>query len=212
MKYFKTGIPILLVLTGTMIVLSGCDGASGHQGVMETIKAANAPVEMIKATHEIPPEPLVRVSEEYQGGIFYTQARKDKMERFECSSCHTDDGATINDTREAVHGNIKLNHGAVTNPDACDTCHNMSDRNYLATEAVAKIDFDHSYQLCGTCHFRQKKDWVGGAHGKRIQNWAGKRAVLNCASCHSPHSPRFAKRWPATFSPPDDVLADKVEE
>jgi predicted CXXCH cytochrome family protein len=24
---------------------------------------------------------------------------------------------------------------------------------------------------------------------------------LNCVSCHNPHSPRFEKRFPATYSP-----------
>ncbi len=51
-----------------------------------------------------------------------------------------------------------------------------------------KIDFDHSYQLCGQCHFRQKRDWLGGAHGKRETYWAGERVVRNCTSCHNPHS------------------------
>jgi formate-dependent nitrite reductase cytochrome c552 subunit len=26
--------------------------------------------------------------------------------------------------------------------------------------------------------------------------------VYNCASCHNPHSPRFEKRFPATYSVP----------
>ena len=43
---------------------------------------------------------------------------------------------------------------------------------------------------------------VGGAHGKRLSYWAGQRVVTNCASCHNPHSPRFEKRWPVTYSPP----------
>jgi predicted CXXCH cytochrome family protein len=26
--------------------------------------------------------------------------------------------------------------------------------------------------------------------------------VKNCTACHDPHSPRFQKRWPVTYSPP----------
>jgi hypothetical protein len=43
---------------------------------------------------------------------------------------------------------------------------------------------------------------MGGAHGKRVTNWAGTRVVKSCTSCHDPHSPLFKKRWPKTYSPP----------
>jgi formate-dependent nitrite reductase cytochrome c552 subunit len=101
-----------------------------------------------------------------------------------------------------AHGEIVLHHGSQARPLSCYTCHNKEVRDFLVTEQGTKIDMDHSYQMCGQCHFRQKKDWVGGAHGKRISYWAGKRVVKNCASCHDPHSPRFKKRWPVIYSPP----------
>jgi predicted CXXCH cytochrome family protein len=28
--------------------------------------------------------------------------------------------------------------------------------------------------------------------------------VFNCTTCHNPHSPRFEKRFPATYSVPID--------
>jgi len=212
MNVFKKVIPVLLVWGGMLLAFSGCEGVSGHQDVMELIKAADKPVESMKPTEALPSAPLVIVKEPYQGGPFYTQSRKSEIGRFQCSSCHTGKDVTINQAKEAAHGDIKLFHGAVDDPNACDTCHNLSDRDYLGTDSIAKIDFDHSYQLCGTCHFRQKKDWVGGAHGKRVQNWAGQRVVQNCTGCHNPHSPRFSKRWPATFSLPDSVLPDQEDE
>ncbi|MGB5884125.1 MAG: hypothetical protein WBG28_08515, partial [Desulfobulbales bacterium] len=67
-----------------------------------------------------------------------------------------------------------------------------------------QIDFDHSYLLCGQCHFRPKRDWLGGAHGKRVTYWAGKRVVMNCTSCHNPHSPAFKTKMPETYSLPLD--------
>jgi len=103
---------------------------------------------------------------------------------------------------EIAHGNITLDHGGQDKPLSCYTCHKKDDRNFLVTEEGSKIDMDHSYQMCGHCHFRQKKDWMGGAHGKRVSYWAGTRVVKTCTSCHDPHSPHFEKRWPKTYSPP----------
>ena len=144
----------------------------------------------------------VLVKEEYQGGLFRTETRKDKMERFQCSRCHDKKVVTTARAAEVAHGDVVLVHGSKEKPLACLTCHKDEDRDLLVTEAGIDVDLDHSYQLCGHCHFRQKKDWVGGAHGKRIEYWAGERVVMNCTSCHDPHSPRFAKRWPATYSSP----------
>ena len=99
-----------------------------------------------------------------------------------------------------AHGEIVLNHGSEARPLSCYTCHKKDERDFLITEEGTKIDMDHSYQMCGQCHFRQKKDWVGGAHGKRVSWWAGDRVVKNCTSCHDPHAPRFKKQWPETYS------------
>ncbi len=97
---------------------------------------------------------------------------------------------------------IKIIHGGTNEPLPCYTCHSKINRDFLNTSKNNKIDFNHVYEMCGECHFRQKKDWIGGAHGKRVTYWAGERVVKNCTSCHAPHSPRFKKRWPATYSAP----------
>lgn len=206
MKFTKKVMPFLMVLSGMILTLSGCEGVSSHQGVMDIVSVADKPVEKGQVSTVIPPQPLVLVKAMHRGNTFFTQTRKDKMERFQCSSCHIGMENPINEAREVVHGNIILNHGAVKNQNACDTCHSLAERDFLAKDSTVKIDFNHSYELCGSCHFRQKKDWIGGAHGKRVQNWAGKRVVQNCVSCHNPHSPRFEKRWPTTFSRSDNVL------
>lgn len=146
----------------------------------------------------------VLARERYQGGTFRVLARKDKIERYRCSSCHTttppqqvmaNSGATL------THGAIRLNHGQAGSLNCID-CHHPQERDYLEDKKGNKIDFDHSYQLCGQCHFRQKSDWIGGAHGKRASYWSGERVIFNCTTCHNPHSPRFAKRFPVTYSPP----------
>ncbi len=131
-------------------------------------------------------------------------ARKELIERYKCSSCHTDKPVDVNLGMELTHGNVQLEHGSEGQALTCIDCHHPDDRDYLEDKKGRKIDFDHSYQLCGQCHFRQKRDWLGGAHGKRASNWAGERVVFNCATCHDPHSPRFEKRFPATYSVPID--------
>ena len=177
---------------------------SDQDDVQEIYKNATAPFDDEKKVDSVLPltDKTVLVKERYQKGRFWTETRKDKMERFTCSKCHDNKNVTVVRAAEMAHGHIVLDHGGRTKPLSCFTCHNKDERDYLVTEAGEKVDMDHSYRMCGQCHFRQKKDWVGGAHGKRIYYWAGKRVVKNCASCHDPHSPRFEKRWPKTYSPP----------
>jgi hypothetical protein len=177
---------------------------SEEGGVTEIYKQATAPVDdetKIDAAVVVP-DKTVRVLSRYKGGVFRTETRKDKMERFQCSRCHNNKDVKVAKAAEIAHGEIFLDHGGVEKPLSCFTCHKENDRDYLETEAGVKVDMDHSYELCGQCHFRQKKDWVGGAHGKRVSNWAGERVVQSCVSCHDPHSPHFDKRWPKTYSPP----------
>jgi len=192
------------ILAAALLILPTGAAYSAEGGVVETYKNATAPFD--DATHVEAVLPLavktVPVSERYRGKLFYTETRKDKLERFSCSKCHNNQPVQIPRSAEMAHGKIALAHGSEDRPLSCFTCHKKDERDYLVTEQGMKVDMDHSYQMCGQCHFRQKKDWVGGAHGKRISNWAGQRVVQNCTACHNPHSPRFEKRWPATYSPP----------
>jgi len=186
-----------------LLILSGLNVYATKDGVVQTIKEATAPVNQGKID-SLPPlsEDVVLVKEKYQGGWFWTQTRKDKMERFKCSQCHNNKKVTTAQATEIAHADIVLDHGDKKKPLNCFTCHKEDERDALVTENGLKVDMDHSYQMCGQCHFRQKKDWLGGAHGKRVSLWAGKRVVTNCTACHDPHSPRFEKRWPKTYSPP----------
>ena len=192
-------ISLLLVISGGWTAYS-----AGLGGVTRIYKSANAPFDDEKYVQSVIelPDDIVRVRSRYQGGFFWTETRRDKIERFKCSQCHNDKPVNIAQATEMAHGDIKLDHGGREKPLSCFTCHNKQERDSLETEAGVKVDMDHSYQMCAQCHFRQLKDWVGGAHGKRVSYWAGKRVVQNCVSCHNPHSPRFKKRWPVTYSPP----------
>jgi hypothetical protein len=149
-------------------------------------------------------ERSVLAEEKDQRGSFRVLARKQEITRYACSSCHNDKPVKVNAAKELTHGNIVIDHGQGAQGLSCIDCHHPEERDFLHDKEGNKIDYDHSYQLCGQCHFRQKRDWLGGAHGKRVSNWAGERVIYNCATCHDPHSPRFEKRFPATYSVPLD--------
>ena len=197
-KYLFGSIALLLV------IFAGWTAHSAQGGVSLIYKNANTPFDDEKHVKSVLALPIdtVLVRTKYQGGFFWTETRKDKIKRFKCSQCHNNKSVSVARAAEMAHGDIKLDHGGREKPLSCFTCHNFEERDSLETEAGVKVDMDHSYQMCAQCHFRQKKDWVGGAHGKRVSYWAGQRVVKNCVSCHNPHSPRFEKRWPVTYSPP----------
>jgi formate-dependent nitrite reductase cytochrome c552 subunit len=199
---FKTGLFWISFLL--LLIFSWGYAFSEKDSVVEIYKNATAPFDDEKSVDSILliPDNTVPVETKYQGGFFWTETRKDKIERFKCSECHNNKDVKIARAAEIAHGDIILDHGGQDKPLSCYTCHKKDDRNFLVTEEGSKIDMDHSYQMCGQCHFRQKKDWVGGAHGKRVSYWAGTRVVKTCTSCHDPHSPLFEKRWPKTYSPP----------
>ena len=199
---FKTGL--IGTLTALLVIFSGRAVYSGEGGVTQIYKNATAPFDdgkKVAASLSVP-DRMVLVETRYRGNPFWTETRKDKVERFKCSQCHNNKTVAIKGAAEMAHGVIVLDHGSQERPLSCFTCHKEDARDFFEPEAGVKVDMDHSYQLCGQCHFRQKKDWVGGAHGKRISHWVGKRVVKNCTSCHDPHAPLFKKRWPATYSPP----------
>ena len=132
---------------------------------------------------------------------FHATKRDEKIKQFPCSSCHD---APLRKTRigdidnRQSHIDIQLKHASDTMMN-CQTCHNYKDMQTLVLLNTEPLDFNHSYQLCSQCHFEQARDWAGGAHGKRLAGWQGKRVVFNCTDCHNPHSPAFDKRWPLQF-------------
>jgi len=186
------------------IILSAGPAFTADDGVMQTINSATTPLDDGKRVDSVLPVPsnTVPVKTKYLGRLFRTETRKDKIERFKCSQCHNNKEVKITRAAEIAHGDIVVVHGGQGKPLACLTCHKEDERDYLVTELGSRVDMDHSYQMCGRCHFRERRDWVGGAHGKRVSYWAGERIVKNCTSCHDPHSPLFEKRWPKTYSPP----------
>lgn len=195
---------LLWITLALLFIFSGMIVYATDHGVVETIKKASAPFNDLKEVSSISlfGDNLIPVQVKHLGELFWTESRKDRIERFKCSQCHNNKKVSIARAAETTHGDIVLVHGGNKQPLQCFTCHDKDARDFLVTEKGVNVDLDHSYQLCGQCHFRQQKDWVGGAHGKRVSYWAGKRVVKNCTFCHNPHSPRFKKRWPKTYSRP----------
>ena len=195
---------LLYILPGFLVLFFALAAFSSQQGVMARIKKAVRKVDKpVRVETSIPmPKNIVKAIMEYQGGIFFTQARKSEIKRYKCSSCHNNKSVSIKNAAKIAHADIQVVHGETANILACYTCHSKDNPDYLVTSKGSKIDLDHVYNMCGQCHFRQKKDWIGGAHGKRVKYWAGERVVKNCTSCHNPHSPKFEIRWPKTYSVP----------
>ncbi len=196
------GGSIVLILA-FFLLNAGTGSASEKKSFLDTVKTVDEPFDN-RSVHQVQPvtQPTVLAGEEYQGGPFRVLARKEQIERYRCSSCHGDKEVKAKNAFALTHGNVVMQHGREGSALGCIDCHHPQDRDALEDKKGRKIDFDHSYQLCGQCHFRQKRDWLGGAHGKRVANWAGERVVYNCTTCHNPHAPRFAKRFPATYSVP----------
>jgi hypothetical protein len=180
--------------------------AIARQGsVLERIHGAEQQFDnmQVESTYQLSVKTVLS-KESYQEGVFMVLARKDAISRYRCSVCHTKKISQVRDGALITHGEIRINHGEGENELACIECHDRQDRDFLVDMKGKKIDFDHSYQLCGQCHFRPKRDWLGGAHGKRMTYWAGERVVMNCTSCHDPHSPAFKTKMPETYSLPLD--------
>ncbi|NJO55667.1 MAG: hypothetical protein HC834_04110 [Rhodospirillales bacterium] len=131
---------------------------------------------------------------------FETIARIPRMEGMPCSQCHNEPLAAVIAKRpkdQALsHWQVKLQHAPETVMN-CQTCHGTGNMDELVMLSGKPASFNEPYTLCAQCHATQAKDWAGGAHGKRLDGWAGKRVAENCTGCHNPHSPAFETRWPA---------------
>ncbi len=197
----------ILLISLIFVMARDAHTTSGQSHLESRIKSATTPIHTpigpaIAGTAAETTEKTVLAKTRNQGGYFWVKTRKDKIQRFKCSQCHNGQKVTIIHAKEMAHDDIVLSHGEKNKPLACNSCHDQDKRDLLFIEPGRLVDMDHSYQLCGRCHFREKKDWIGGAHGKRLSFWAGKRVVANCTYCHNPHSPKFEKRWPRTYSLP----------
>ncbi len=150
--------------------------AAAKQAADTTKAAAKVPATTVAALYPVAPPP-------FSDGVF------------PCSECH---GKTdvVNRTPHPVefHEDIVLHHDEKNR--WCLDCHDAQNRDKLHLADGRLIDFTESYRLCGQCHGPTLRNWKAGEHGKRTGMWNGEKQYLLCASCHSPHSPRFTPITP----------------
>lgn len=122
--------------------------------------------------------------------------RTPDLGQFPCTSCHLGKGTVLKDKRIGdAHQNITAVHPRQTG-GVCSTCHSADNVEQLALKSGENASLDHTYRLCAQCHFQQAERWAGGAHGKRLDGWQGRRVVMGCADCHDPHKPALEPRIP----------------
>lgn len=124
------------------------------------------------------------------------RARSPDLGQYPCTSCHLGRRMVLAADRISdAHQNIEPEHPVQTGA-TCSTCHAADNVELLALKSGERATLDHAYRLCAQCHFEQAGAWAGGAHGKRLDGWQGRRVVLGCADCHDPHKPAIASRIP----------------
>lgn len=124
------------------------------------------------------------------------RVRTPNLGQYPCTSCHLGRKMILADKRVAdAHQNIKAVHPVQTG-GVCSTCHAPENVELLNLKSGERATLDHTYRLCAQCHFQQAQSWAGGAHGKRLDGWQGRRVILGCADCHDPHKPAIEPRIP----------------
>jgi Zn-finger protein len=197
MEIKQTGCRLLVFV---LILVCSCSHQNHHTNLKDTYKNYDGVIQEPEAGRLTERIDKFRVEE--KGATFWVTTREPHLTRFPCSQCHQN--ALPLPEQQAAHWDVTLNHGDQVMD--CKTCHgaeqNMMGLRSLLGEPIA---FDRSFDLCGQCHFQQRADWRGGAHGKREAAWAGERVIRNCTACHNPHEPRFHTRWPKVTPGPINI-------
>lgn len=138
-----------------------------------------------------------------------TSLRDRAIGQYPCTSCHQGRKVVMRDQRIAqAHENIQPVHPAETGA-VCSTCHAEDEVGMLPLKNGGRAPLEQAYRLCAQCHFQQVRDWAGGAHGKRLDGWEGRRVVMGCADCHDPHKPAIEPRTPFRAPQIERTRADR---
>ncbi len=160
------------------VQLSASFGQSGH-GPPELALLASAPV-----TGRSGPE----------GHAFDVRLRTPRVTSYPCASCH-ERPVTAGSRADAEHADVRSVHPSEV-AERCETCHAPADPARLTLQTGETASLDEAYRLCAQCHFSQTDAWAGGAHGKRLVGWQGRRVVMSCTECHDPHAPVLSQQIP----------------
>lgn len=177
----------------------------GHESALDKIKKRQNEGKQeygVSSLNHLSYEKLIAVDSVFVGDKFLIPQRTVSIRNYKCSSCHNEplsEIQKIDPQFKKAHWDIKLKHAG---PHAmnCTTCHTGDDMDNLHTITGKKVSFDHSYQVCSSCHSTQFKEWKGGAHGKRLGGWAPPRVSNSCVNCHNPHKPAFETRFPSRLN------------
>lgn len=205
----------LLALSMVVAMLTmGCHGPE-HDTNVDRIKA----LEVEGVTYDISALDLIEearilpVLNEIGDTLFFTPRRTEHLKSFPCSNCHTGSLETLQrsltEADKDAHWDIEIEHASEKNM-ACTSCHSPEDVSQLHTITGSTVHLNESHQLCAQCHSTQHKDWLGGAHGKRLGGWVSPRVSNTCVNCHNPHQPAFPKRWPARYRTGEEASGKAV--
>lgn len=216
----------MIILTAAALSLTSCErlehaiseeghapawehGTEGHAPTVENAERWTADVEVVRVRTADVTTGDGEQPEVQHEGEFLVAARTPHIEQAPCTQCHgKGEVKKPEGSPRPAHWNITRAHGNAADL-TCATCHPSDKPETLRTIHGREVDYDHSYELCGTCHFQQLEDWKGGAHGKRLGAWSGERVVQSCTGCHNPHDPTFPVRTPAIFNPPPAQPGDR---
>lgn len=174
--------PSLCLLTALAALPASC---GEHHESEDTYFASAFPNRHPDKFPEMSEFAVLREAPEFQGD-----------EIFPCSDCHDPDfmetDFTVRDLEDPHDVMPALAHGA--GRLWCMDCHDADDRDMLHLASGEPLEFEDAPKLCGQCHSEQYRDWMGGAHGKRLGHWDRNKPqeVLVCANCHDAHTPQFA--------------------
>ena len=101
-----------------LVIFAGWTAYSDDGGVVQIYKKATVPFDDEKKVDPVLslPGKTILVQTPYQGGLFWTETRKDKMERYRCNDCHNNTYVAVSQAAEITHGDIVLNHGGQEKP------------------------------------------------------------------------------------------------
>lgn len=195
--------PPLGTVARTVDSATAVRNATLEPGVLTTVQAV--PVERWKGPGNRPFEVALRSAAPEAGHerMFGTitlpialRSRAAGISQYPCTSCHQGRKVVMANKRIGdAHNNIQPVHPDQTGA-VCSTCHSTEDVQLLTLKSGARATLDESYRLCAQCHFPEAKAWAGGAHGKRLDGWQGRRVVMACTDCHDPHKPAVQARIP----------------
>nr|VFJ63114.1 MAG: hypothetical protein BECKDK2373B_GA0170837_111912 [Candidatus Kentron sp. DK] len=202
----------------SLFLVSSMIAAAGMASPPETVtKTTAVPGNASPATGGAPsgawaPDGAVAPFSGYAGAPdFEIVPRKANLRLYPCRTCHRflpDKPVPRKLVTALPHPNM-LRHGK--GRLWCLDCHDRGNKDFLYTLRGGGANYDQEHLVCGQCHYERHRDWYFGAHGKRMNNWRGKRVIVLCSHCHNPHDPVITPRRPRESPPVRRGLAPPPE-